>query len=211
MTHSDAGAPSLTRAELLDAFAQLHTPRDRCLFGLCFLAALRVGEACALDWSDVWTDDGPRQSLTVRHGIGRAGLLGPTKSRRRRVVPIETALSDLLDHYRRRLDPAVTGPILRSRQGNGQTPQRLTPRQASRVLSVAFRRAGLERASTHSLRKSFTLLASQQGIELRVLRSLLGHSDLQATNAYLAEAKDFEKREAVSRISIPLLSLVPPG
>lgn len=209
MSRSDAGAPSLTRAELLDAFGQLRSPRDRVIFGLCFLAALRVGEACALDWSDVWTESGAREYLTVRQTIARDGLRGPTKSRRRRVVPIDAALADLLDHYRRRQAEPI-GPVLRSRQANGAEAARLTPRQASRILRAAFRAAGLTRASTHSLRKSFTLLASQQGIELRVLRSLLGHSDLQATNAYLAEARDYEKREAVARVSIPLLSLVPP-
>jgi len=199
---TEAGARILTLGELAATWGQLRGPRDRALFGLCFFAALRVGEAVALDLADVVDGGQLRDGLRVRRTVGRGEVLRDrTKNGERRDVPIgadlAAVLATLVDTFRPDLPP---GPLFRSRSGGG----RLTTRSAARALGRAFLAAGVHRASPHSLRKTWTVEASRNGVHVRLLRSILGHKSLRSTQHYLVEVAEYEKRAAVETVRFPM-------
>jgi integrase/recombinase XerD len=62
-----------------------------------------------------------------------------------------------------------------------------------------FKHAGIEGASSHSLRRSFLTALSAKGISVRVLADLAGHRNIQVTMRYL-DASDDMKRNAVELV-----------
>jgi integrase/recombinase XerD len=187
------------------AFAELSSIRDRALFGLCFLSALRIGEAVALDVSDVWPGGlvagGMVDAIRVRRTVGRGEVMRDRpKNGERRDVPVCCDLADLLWNLSGDLSRVDgSAPLLQSRNSSG----RLTTRQAARVLGGAFKSAGIQRASAHSLRKTWSIHADRGGVSLRVLRSILGHRSIRSTDHYLRMVEDHEKRAAVESVSMP--------
>ena len=82
-------------------------------------------------------------------------------------------------------------------------------RKTTMFYTVAAGLASMERATSHSLRHSLALWADREGISVRVIRSLLGHSSLASTNEYLRHVAEWEKRSAVEALRFPLVGLVP--
>lgn len=62
-----------------------------------------------------------------------------------------------------------------------------------------FKRAGIDGASSHSMRRSFLTALAAKGIGVRVLASLAGHRSLQVTMKYI-DASDEMKRNAVEMV-----------
>lgn len=61
----------------------------------------------------------------------------------------------------------------------------------SRRISQAAKRAGIEkRITSHNLRHSFATHSSEQGMPIRVLQELMGHSDIRTTETYLHASAD---------------------
>lgn len=61
----------------------------------------------------------------------------------------------------------------------------------SRRISQASRHAGIEkRITSHNLRHSFATHASEQGMPIRILQELMGHSDIRTTETYLHASAD---------------------
>lgn len=207
---TDAGSRALTPGELRQVYQFLRTWRDRALFGVMALTGIRIGEVCALNVGDVFRPDGQvRQALRIRSTVKRDGSIGCSKGKKARDVPTSVDLVELLRMHWRDLDDRSEGaPLLQSRQRSGGG-RRLSTRQARRVLGSAFELASMERATSHSLRHSLALWADREGISVRVIRSLLGHSSLASTNEYLRHVAEWEKRSAVEALRFPLVGLVP--
>ncbi len=200
-----SGARALQLGEIQRAFRHLRSWRDRTLFGLLLLTGSRIGEVVQLDVGDLYNDDGTiHEALRLQRRV--------TKGKRHgRDIPIGSDLRELAGcHWVDLNDRSQVAPLFQSRQQRDNGDRRLHERQARRVLTAAFKRAGLERASSHSLRKSAAIIMSRQGVELRVIQALLGHTTLRSTNVYLQDVKEWEKRAAVERVQVPLVALVPP-
>ena len=69
------------------------------------------------------------------------------------------------------------------------------------TLNTLYRRAGLDRASSHSGRRSFitTLASMGVGVGVRVLASLAGHRSIATTQLYI-DVNDDMKRSAVELV-----------
>ncbi len=64
------------------------------------------------------------------------------------------------------------------------------------TLNTLYRRAGLDRASTHSGRRSFITTLGSKGVGVRGLASLAGHRSISTMQRYI-EVNDDMKRSAV--------------
>lgn len=130
-------------------------------YGLaCLLAinALRVGEACRADISDLSNDRHHRTLQIV--GKGAKPAVKPLTPRSAHAV--DAAIEDRQD-----------GPLLLSR---GQT--RMTREVAGRAVRRIARRAGISKALTpHSLRHSAITAALNAGVDLRDVQQYARHAD----------------------------------
>jgi site-specific recombinase XerD len=131
---------------------------------------LRRGELCALHWQDV---DLTGRALHVRH---RAGFR--TKGNAERRVPLRGDALQALQE----LQPApdAIGPVFIDRRGKPLRPDRVTKR-----FKDMARVAGLdERISFHNLRHTCGSWLAMQGVPMRVIQKILGHSSVSVTEIY---------------------------
>lgn len=129
---------------------------------------LRIGEALALGWADV---DLGKGLLTVRHGKGD----------KRRVLPLNEATRDAL---RRLVTPET---VLDAQEDHVFTYRGKRVTGGRSAFETARTRAGLGGDVTpHTLRHTFAATLASNGVDLLVLRDLMGHSSVNVTVARYA-------------------------
>jgi integrase/recombinase XerC len=145
--------------------------RDGVMLEVLYGAGLRVSELCNLTWGD----------MDLRTGTAR--ILG--KGRKERITPLGDVAVEKLLAYRKTL-PFVPGWddfVLFEKV----TPKKVPayPRWVQRRLKDCLLAAGLPADLTpHKLRHSFATHMLDEGADLRVVQSLLGHSSLSTTQIY---------------------------
>lgn len=134
-------------------------PEQEALIGACGYAGLRVGEALAFktDWLD--THD---MVITVRG-----------KGDKERIVPC----SD-------RAWSAISRAYILAMQGDGRLIH-MPDRTARHTVTYLGRQARISREiSSHDLRATYATIMSDQGVNIRVIQELLGHSSVTSTEIY---------------------------
>ena len=140
--------------------------RDRALFTLIYGAGLRISEALSLTPTSFSGD-------TLR-------ILG--KGSKERIVPLLPIVKDEVEKYIKAapfdLPPRL--PLFRGEKGAG-----LSARVAQRDMETARSRLQLSHTATpHALRHSFATHLLSNGVDLRTIQELLGHSSLSTTQLY---------------------------
>lgn len=157
---------------------------------LLLYSGLRVGELCALTWSDI---DFQERTIKVHKnavefseededGITRSVLKTQNNTKTRsgmRIVPMTkkafTALSEL---------KKVTGEceyIITSSKG-----RRIRPSRLGQTFSLILTAIDMERVGLHTLRHTFATMLFNNGCEIKVVSELLGHSNTKITeNIYI--------------------------
>ncbi len=176
----------LSVQEVGQVLGAITAPKYRALFLTCYGAGLRIGEACALEPTDV---DSTRMLLHVRHGKGG----------HERYVTLSPRLLAALRAYWRQARPR--GPYLFP----GATPHRPLSRDAAqRALRQVAAQCGLgKRITPHTLRHCFATHLLEAGAELRTIQHLLGHRSIRSTVRYT-----FVSRKVLERIQRPLDGLL---
>ncbi|MFC1847936.1 tyrosine-type recombinase/integrase [Chloroflexota bacterium] len=77
----------------------------------------------------------------------------------------------------------------------------LNPGSISDIIRRAARRAGVN-LHAHSLRDYFATRLLDRGVDLEIIRRLLGHESLEVTRRYLGRTDD-HRREAINRLQSP--------
>ena len=151
-------------------------PRTDALVALALGTGARVGELCALDWSDVDLDEA---TITIRGTLGRSGIVGPPKSRRgRRVVALP---GFVIASLRRELDrrPGM-GPVLADAVG-----RRLTIERTGERWRDLRDRSGIgSDMRFHDLRGSAATLALAAGVTPTEVARSLGHDPAVLMRTY---------------------------
>jgi site-specific recombinase XerD len=146
--------------------------RDRFLFEVLYSTGCRVSEVCGLDLAAV--KGRTRFPVTGKGGKTRWVFLTPSA---------KEALERYLPVRKTRLDPADPDAglaLLLNSRG-----QRLGVRGVQKIVGRAAARAGLAKAATpHTLRHTFATHLSSEGMDVRVVQELLGHSRLETTQVY---------------------------
>ena len=176
-------------------------PKYKAAFATAYGAGLRVSEVVALKVGDI---DSERMLLRVERGKGgkdRHAMLSPQ-------------LLELLRAWwreGRRRSLLLPGGWLFP----GRNPvEPLSARQLGRVVRAAAQAAGInKRVSPHTLRHSFATHLLEQGVDIRVIQTLLGHAKLDTTALYTRvanthdpgrhqparPARTLDRREAATR------------
>lgn len=156
----------LTPDEVRSLLESFTSPKYRTLFATCYAAGLRIGEACRLQVTDI---DSKHNVIRVREGKGgqeRITLLSPR-------LLSELRRYWLLERPRPWLFPGC------------KPGQPLSTESARKALAQAALDAGLTcRCTPHTLRHCFATHLLHAGVEVVVLKSLLGHHSIRTTQRY---------------------------
>ncbi len=163
---------SLDADDVAVFLADLGTHRDRAIVLLMLLGGLRAAEVRSLHLADV--DMGLRQVKVIGKGS------------KQRVVPVDRAFfSELTAYLRAERPPGLSTPecfvVLR-----GPTAGRaMTEAGLRRIFRTHRARSGASRVRPHRLRHTFGTELASAGIDLLVLRELMGHAHAETTAAYV--------------------------
>jgi len=155
----------LTREEIKAMIDVLTNIKHKLLLMLAYSSGLRVSELMSLRVTD----------LHIAEGIIR---VTKGKGAKDRITLLGKSLHTLLLHYL----------CSRSVQNSYLFPGRkdhITARTVQKVIDIAVARARMTKKVTpHMLRHSFATHLLEQGIDIRKIQSLLGHSQLNTTQIY---------------------------
>lgn len=157
-----------TEAEaLIDAAGTVgrHPLRDRTLLLLMYRRALRVSEATGLSWNQVDLEEGWVHLPRLKGGVTTAQPLSETERR---------ALLALKSQY-------SASPYLFS----SERAKQLSRGAVNRIVSRAGLLAGLTlKVHPHMLRHACGYALVNQGVQLRKIQMLMGHSRIESTVQY---------------------------
>lgn len=169
-------APNRLKPEGDRDFAMLHT---------LYATGLRVTELCELI----------QREVDLRAGYLR--VIG--KGNKQRIVPLGEVAVDALSDYVETTRPK----LLANRGGPGSTPYLFVTRRGSCMTRQGFwknikRYAQKAEIDTpihpHKLRHSFATHLLERGADLRIVQTLLGHSDINTTQIYTHVAQERLKK-----------------
>jgi len=199
-------ARALAPREVSALLTAAHGSRYEPLLRVLAATGLRRGEALALRWTDV---DLNRHLLTVRGTLARtvSGLQiqAPKTERSRRTIPISAATAAVLEavHESQTADRAAcgdswsdTGLVFTTEFG-----QPIDPRNASRAMTIAARKAGLDGVGIHTLRHTAASTMLEAGVPLRTVSEILGHGSVQVTGDIYGHVSSEGARAAVDRLA----------
>ncbi|MEU9653577.1 site-specific integrase [Streptomyces sp. NPDC048110] len=210
------GTPRPRRFEPLtaDEARQLLTaPQGHRLHALIELAlhtGLRKGELLDLRWEDLDLDAGTAAIRRTLQRTSAGGLIMlPTKTRaseRRIALPTRCAQSLKLHREQQQREREVAGStwphsghLFTTAQGTPLDPTNLT-----RTFTTLLRNAGLRRIRFHDLRHSTATLLLEQGVELVVIKELLGHAYIGVTATIYAHVRLRLQRDAIDSLGTAL-------
>ncbi|WP_263835316.1 tyrosine-type recombinase/integrase [Salinibacter sp.] len=153
------------------------TPRDTWLKEMIRVAVgagLRRGEILNLQWGDVDLEHG---RLVVRN---REGF--KTKSGDERTIPLRGDALQTLREMKEARSPSDDEPVFVDADGNPPKPDRVSKRFKFYVRKAKL--ADREDLKFHSCRHTTGAWLTMQGVPLRVISEILGHSSTQVTEMY---------------------------
>ncbi|GGT21144.1 tyrosine-type recombinase/integrase [Streptomyces chromofuscus] len=200
----------LTADEARQLLTTTQGHRLHALFELALHTGLRKGELLGLRWEDLNLDAG---TAAIRRTLQRTSTGGlttlPTKTRaseRRIALPTRCVHSLKHHHEQQQREREVAGPawqhnrhVFTTAQGGAIDPTNLT-----RVFTTLLRKAGLRRIRFHDLRHSTATLLLEQGVELVVIKELLGHAHIGVTATVYAHVRLRLQRDAIDTLSTAL-------
>lgn len=175
------------------------------LIAVAATTGLRQGELLALTWADV--DLGERPSLTVRRALarmpGNTYALADTKTARsRRTLVLPPTAADALREQRDRQDRerADAGDLWQNVAGlvfADAIGRHVPPWHVSKSFRAALARLGLPAVRFHDLRHGVASMLLAQGVPLKLVSDMLGHSTITITADTYAHL-DREQRSAAA-------------
>ncbi|GBF75919.1 hypothetical protein PA598K_04353 [Paenibacillus sp. 598K] len=168
--------------------------RNIAIFLLMGYCGLRVGEVNRLDLHDFNKEKG------IIHVFG--------KGRKWNEIPLPKILVDILVKIaEERIEPyhKKENAFFVSQKG-----RRLSVRQIQTIANQTFTALKEEnpsvsnmKLSCHKLRHSFATMLLKKGVDVRVVKELLGHSSIETTMIY-THVNDEQKKNAMASVNIPL-------
>lgn len=154
---------------------------------LSLYCGLRIGEVCALQWTDIDTNKG---LLYVQHTIQRISSssgkskteihIGSPKSKSSiRTIPVPNFLISIISDLAQEDSPDAY--VL-----TGLTNKPLEPRTFQYYFNQVLNIAGIKKVKYHTLRHTFATNCVALGFDIKTLSEILGHSNVSITlNKYV--------------------------
>jgi integrase len=185
--------------------------RLEALFTSALAVGLRSGECSGLRWSDVDLD---KAEISVRHTlqrvrgqgekIGHLKLLPPKSEKSRRTIHLPAACAAALKaHWERQQKERQTAGSAWRETGHVFTSTIGTPIDDRKILKefdALVAAAKLPKQRFHDLRHACISLLGAQGVPLKVLAEIVGHSDIRLTQNVYQHVYSDAKRDAAGKM-----------
>ncbi|MDQ0943495.1 site-specific integrase [Streptomyces sp. V1I1] len=182
------------------------------LFELALRTGLRKGELLGLRWEDLDLVGGIasiRRTLQRTNSSGLTALPTKTQSSERRIALPTPCLRSLEQHRSRQLQEREAAGESWQNSGYVFTRPNGAPIEGTtltRHFTALLRRARLRRIRFHDLRHSTATLLLEQGVELVVIKELLGHAHIGVTATVYAHVRLRLQRDAIDLLGRSLHS-----
>ncbi len=170
----------LSENEILQMFAAVKNSKHKLLLKIAYSSGLRVSEVVRLKFSHI---DFDRKMIRINQGKGKKD----------RYSLLADSLVKEIQYYQ---DIIIKTRFLESDVDQAKLPitdvylfpghgSYLSIRSAERIFESAKQKAGiLKKVSFHSLRHAFATHLLEQGTDIRMIQTLLGHTSLRTTQIY---------------------------
>lgn len=160
---------------------------------------LRLGELCALRWSDVDFFSGTlRVERTVQRinydGSTHLLLQSPKSENSMRSVPVPADMLALL-----KKKAAGTAPEAYILTGRVDKP--MEPRTCQRGFHALLKSCGVKDRNFHTIRHTYATRCIDHGVDIKSLSEMLGHADIQTTLRLYVHSSMEHKQSVIQKIS----------
>lgn len=175
----------------------LNCGMDACKLGVfvCLYTGLRLGEVCALKWSDISIENG---TLTVRRTLQRLQTLDgslpktalvfaePKSNCSARTIPLPECLLGKLARFK----PSCPSAYLLT----ADAEQYVEPRTYQNRFKAYVKGSGISDANFHATRHTFATRCVEAGFEIKSLSEILGHANVNITlDRYVHPSLDMKR------------------
>lgn len=172
----------LTKEEIQELFSKIINVKHKIMLQLYYAAGLRLSEVINLRMKDLGFND---KTIWVRDGKGGKDRMS--------ILP--QFLVDELQEYCSITHKDKNDFIFVNNKGNP-----FSPRMIQKILERAKEKVSFNKdIHIHTLRHSFATHLLEDGVDIRMIQELLGHSDLSTTQIYTKIAN-----EQLKKIKSPL-------
>lgn len=167
---------------------------------MCLEAGLRLGEVCALKWTDIDFADGVlhirRTALRINYGGNtRLVIQTPKSDASERVIPLTAKLLSLLGTIRNDADSDTY--VL-----TGDSRKPMEPRTMQYRFRKLLKTLGIKYRSFHATRHSFATRCVERGIDAKSLSEVLGHANVKTTLQMYVHPSMETKRQYMEYASV---------
>lgn len=181
----------LTLEQALEMLTHVNTPaqkRDYCMVVFFLNCGMRLSELVGIDLKDIrMTHNENNEEIYTLKVLG--------KGSKERIIYLNAAC---IAAYKDYLNPDETDNALRAENGNrdmtantdalflSSRRTRISNRRVEQIIEQCFKSSGLDNMgfSVHKLRHTAATLMYQTGVDVRVLKDVLGHENLNTTQIY---------------------------
>lgn len=164
---------------------------------LCLYTGIRIGELCALKWSDI---DAKERILSVKKTMLRISnnyssygesktkiIITPPKSEDSiREIPIPKFIIDILKKLKRSSNAYVL---------TGSTDNFIEPRNMQYYFKTVLKKCRIRDVKFHILRHTFATRCVENGFEIKTLSEILGHSSINITlDRYVHSSMELKRK-----------------
>ena len=174
---------TLSKREIKLLLSQVKNEKSNLIVSLIYAAGFRVSEITNLKIQDLNLPE-------------KIGYIRQAKGNKDRIFNIPEFLFDEIKHRAEQQAKNNQKYLFSGRSG------KLSVRNVQKIVAQAAKRANLKNIHTHTLRHSFATHLLEDGIDIRKIQELLGHSNLSTTQIYTHVST-----EELKKIKSPIESL----
>lgn len=161
---------------------------------------LRIGELCALKWSDIDFENGivrvskalQRVSDKLGKGKTKIAITSPKSKNSVRDIPVPTFILDMLKREKKSSELYILSG----------TSKPMEPRTMQNRFKTVLKNCGIRNANFHLLRHTYATVCIESGFDAKTVSELLGHSNVNITlNRYVHSSMEM-KRRCVDRLNL---------
>lgn len=194
----------LSLEQALEMLSNIDTPnkkRDYCIIVFFLNCGMRLSELVGINLKDIRaTHDADGKVIYTLKVLG--------KGSKERIIYLNQACISAYYDY---LDPDETDPGARAAAGSrdmsastdalflSSRRTRISNRRVQQIVEECLKQSGLDNLglSVHKLRHTYATLSYQNGVDVRVLKDILGHENLNTTQIY-THVSDSQMRDAMN-------------